>query len=615
MQNKREQLVNLSDNLEDFISTNHALLLQSAIPERLYETIFFLFKNNPDLENYANIAPEVLLQLLTGEPLYLNMHIDKIDVHGSFMVFCAGMNGHPDSLEWLVENGIIQALDVPSQDEYGGEVSTSITDSLMILLMKFKNIPGLEWAADKNLLKTTIETAGYLIEGDGLNREGWLDGFIWFNNRFPEVLFGQYPVLPWYAEKIFLILKHPWCVQPKTIKDFQWLTGDLSFYDPKDYKKEMVWHGIQSGNMAVIDWLTRHGFITFPATALKKDLMSGSSHATIRQKAVACSGNIAVLEWAHNNALINWHEVIVYIANAFWLEGFAWIQDKFPSLMSKEQNYGMFHPTLEGKCRAVHVVAFGDYAIPLLEWYKKNKPTQLSLRDGNGKTLVHLAATCQNIPVLQWCLKNVPHLAGCNDNQWNETIVHRGACHKNEDIVKMGLSYDSSLAYSLDKKGANIAVYALHSLDPDYFNQKLALTKNPYRLENIYPVYRGSQMICVLKTLNQALNTNYQLNAISLPKTCYEENKALCIEIKAKLDRNAICQTLVLLLKGLKDEKSSLFLFSKDVFSLFCNAVINSYKNADVVSVTVPNNFFYKKPEKVSVESHAVLTVLEEMTW
>lgn len=625
MQKNREIIININGDFEDFVRTNLSLLEQAAIPKSYYEKIFLVLKNIPEVRMRTDIVPEVLLQLLTGESRYLATHIDLIGKFKDLIVFCVGMNGHPDALEWLLKNGIIQAPDEPDYDGYGSDSAMTIEDRLMILLVVSRNIPALAWASDRNLLRNTAQTALLFIQED------WLDGFIWFNKRFPEVLFGKSTIMPWYYEKIFKVFRTDFNYALSIISSrqcFEWLTGDLSLYKTADYEEAMVWCGIQSGNMDVIEWLLKHRFIILPAKDQKiqdgtiavqiKDQSYTGYNTTRLQMAVAYSGNISVLAWAYDNNLIEkWLFVFSCIAGAGWLEGFLWILDRFPSVISRELDYNLTNffsfADKDNKYRAIHIFASLESSIPFLEWYRKNKPAQLHFRDSSGRTLLHLAAAWENIPVLQWCLENVPLLSGCNDNQWDETIVHKGASQGNYEIVRLALSHDRSLAFSEDKRGANMAVYALHSLDASFFNKILALTENPFRLENIHGIHMGKHMSDVLTTLNRALDTNYQLNQISVDRKSYEENRELCVAIKEKLDRNGICRILMLLLKGLKDETSSFFIFSKDIFGLFCRTVIDSYRTSSIASIHSPDGFFYRKREKDMYEQNAALTVFENI--
>jgi len=591
MQERKTPEIKNIHTLEDFIQTNAAFLTLSHISEQHYAQVFAMVKRFYfDMEKYS---PVILFQLATGEVSWFNHHADKIQEYGWYLLFSAGFSGKIESLEWLVEKNLLQLSTEPIQASLPARDLYTDKDIVFLSIIATKNITALQWAAQKNLMRHHFKIALLLI------KEGWKEGFVWFANTYPELLFKKTNIPLWYAQKIWAIFQNETVLinQVQSEITFQLLTGDLEFYQAyidkiDEYGEEMIRCGIRSENIAVLDWLEEKQLIVPPCFMNKsitycqknEDILykkifpaisnyqGGFQH--IFENIVGMSKNVKLLEWMHERYLIrNKMHLLECVINADWTEGFAWINDIFPDILNKniEPSSDFFSSRTE-QLRAMYlVVQYQSFSI--LEWCLQNKPFLLHQRGSYGRTLLHSATLSGNIKISQWFFEKFPILFDCNDNNNQETVMHLAALACNFQMINTGLSYNKKMREYEDRMGANMAVYALNSLNPQWFNKVLLLTKNPAQLNNIYSIC-SEKYINILKVLNEALDSNWLLKSISFQNHySYEQPGYLMHEIENKLERN---RKLILLF--FYYQHSSFNSLPREIFNLIFQVNIALYK-------------------------------------
>lgn len=602
---KDEFIINEGSTFEDFINTE--ILKKAAIPEHYHRKIYGILKEY-NIPCFENLPGEVQLQWLTGDVQYFNQHLNMIEVFGLVMVFSAGISGKPEALDWLVYHKLIQLPDCEDNHGYpGSESEYEIEDRLAILLLQSKNIAALEWGCNRNLVRTVIQTPLMILELH------WREGFIWFNNRYPEVLFEKSSIPQWYPEKTFEIFEN----NEQAIRllrsrqGFQFLTGNLEYYnkalnalnnidsdemDKKWVRKNMIVGGLLSGKMEIVEWLLEHQLLTPPANTPNTDSESDSEEifsplCEETTRAVVYSKNREVLIWLYEkNFLDNTLMICDCIMRAQWVDGFKWVADTFPEVLCRatvESHPSQFERKLY---RPIHILAELD-SCKLLEWCKQNKPFLLHQRDSEGNTMAHRAALIGNMKILRWFSENYSILLDCNDNDMEETIVHIGAMKGNRETVNIGIAHNKAFSARKNIYGVNMAGCALNSLNPVFFNEILSLYKNPHRIDLIYPVPAAAAM----ETLNKALDTNFRLQFLDKAPKVRDG-------IKSKLERNRTIYAMIILLSGFLDDKSSLYIMPIELLNLVCNKAISPYLPKDV-SFDWKRNSFWRKELCQELES------------
>lgn len=583
-------------HFQDFMEVHAWTLENFGIPEDQHKKIYQAMKiANLNVE-FHEIEPD-LLPWLTADMAFCKQHFDEKDQRAYFMMLIAVLSGETASLEWLIDNNIAASF-----DEEEGE---TLEYFLPQLIMRSKNMELLQWGIDKKFISVQISTSMNLIFYD------WLEGFLAFNQRFPQLLLDAPFVPESYLKKIFAVCQSPeglqfdhflWQIktsniQPKII--FQWLTGNLAFYRPNiinSHVKFMILCGLRSGNPKVCDWLVKHQFIIPPVvnqnhTPLRDqslgaifpigDIGNYLNFAHSVQTELAYSRNTAILEWALNNHLLLHRAALLdQIIRLDWVEGFEWYVEKF----REDLTISIQDSLLQQTPPQIYLLVLSN-AFDLLKLCTQKWPFFLEIRH-NGMTMAHAAAACNNFKVLRLLQKEGCPWMNCQTNQHGITYLHMAAFSGQFELIPLAKSCSNPLLNACDKWSSNIAVYALNSGNVPFFNQILPLIDNPHQLHGIRPIDKTSimaglhgqtepnSMQTVLNTLNQALDSNFLLQSIAFltPIHC-RPFQNIMDEINQKLARNKI-PILILFLAGWMDKQSSVYSMLPELFLHICESVL-----------------------------------------
>ena len=598
------------DKFEGFVNINKPFLEKSGITPSYYERLFKISEVYGDLfdTDEDEFKKTLIIQWLTGDVQYYDSQVDKIGEYKAAMLLFAGISGQLEALEWVFEHQLI----IPDNDDEGSN-EECLENHFIFSLIQSKNIKVLEWAFNKQLINNTFETFVLILKAN------WLDGLVWFNTNYPQTLFDE-PIIPqaYFGKLIEIFQTHDLIPSNEIVMKLQlrWLTGNIEYYtrhadEIKKHGGIMALCAARSGQLEALDWVFERNLIP-PVIHPNKAI---SDYEWILS--LVGTKSIKVLEWVFNKNLIENNIVLsMHIIRKNWLDGFIWINNKFPLTLCKLMSPNDYtldialprQNQLYNDYRPIHILAQLKH-YHLLEWCKQNKPFLLHQRDDEGRTMVHHAAAFDNVGALKWFATHLPILFDCNDNREEETIMHIGALFAHRSVIDFGLNYNKELAFIKNRSGVNIAVYALNSSDSTFFNEMLALTEDPSRLENIHPIHTNSDFQDILRTLNRALDTNYSLQSVSFVNKkgrdlhliqspldvcgpcmyAYTENNYS--ELMSKLERNKKIIIMLSFLAGFSDNTSSLRQFPIEIFK----EIMTPYLASDISFHGVKSNFFKAK--------------------
>lgn len=594
---------NCQDTFEFFVNTHKFLLEKSGITPSYYKRLFNISKVYEGLFDWDEDELKTILKIqwLTGDVQYYDSHVANIAEYGHAMLLFAGMSGQLAALEWVFDNQLIIS-DTEGSEEY------YVKNHFIFSLIHSKNMEILKWSFNKQLIQNTLETFILILKAK------WLDGLIWFNTNYPQTLLDE-PIIPHtYFEKlidIFQTIDFIFSDERLMKLQFRWLTGNIDYYtrhadEIKNHGGIMALCAARSGRLEALDWVFERDLIPLAS----HDIKTITNYEWILS--LVSTKSIEVLEWAENKNLIeNKAALSIHIIRLNWLDGFIWLNRKFTQALCtliSPSDYTLrsvlqFQMRPYTDYRPIHFLAQLKHS-DLLEWCKQNKPFLLHQRDDKGKTIVHHAAELANVYALKWFATHLPILFDCNDNHEEETILHIGALFAHKSVIDFGLNFNKELAFIKNRTGVNIAVYALNASNPTFFNDVLALTEDPTRLEKTHPV--RTDFNDILRTLNRALDTNYSLQSVSFVnkegrnlellqsplEVCamctYTATEKIYSELMHKLERNKKILIMLAFFAEFSNNPSSVYSIPLEIFK----EIMTHY-----LTVDIPINTFFKTKE------------------
>ncbi|WP_133141241.1 ankyrin repeat domain-containing protein [Legionella waltersii] len=338
------------------------------------------------------------------------------------------------------------------------------------------------------------------------------------------------------------------------------LTAELSNYpnftQSEDPNKANLFHyAAWSGSAQALDWVNNNTSIS---AASKDDYNELISHYA------ALSGRVEALKWIqlkHPQLLDlmcnNKRNIAHYSAWSGNLDALKWVHEKAPHLMSTMDAHG---------CLIAHYVAWSGNT-ESLDWIKTHYPSQLQALDNSGLSLAHFAAWSGNEAALQWVIDNIPNLMTQQDKAFTK-IVHYASWSGNTNSLRL---IQENYPWMIPIKRGDektIIHFGLWSGNKAQVNNAFALSGHPTELKIASTL---ADCNFAIQTLCRALETNYSLTKVSLPKGTHLDVKTI---IDKYLERNMQLKLAVITIKtlfqGLRQPQSGMHgLFPDVLFEVF----------------------------------------------